>query len=795
MEIFMTVESTVNKAGPYSGNGVTDSFSFSFTIYVSTDLVVTFTDTDGSETTLTEGAGATNYSVTVASYPGGGSITYPASAGTKLTSAQTITIKRVIPLTQTTDLENQGGYFPEVQELQFDRGIVIAQQQQEEINRALKIPVSDDSGAALDIPTPSANRVIGIWNAGATAIVEGPTASEISGASGNATAAAASAVAAATSETNAATSETNAASSASAASTSETNAGTSATNAATSETNAGTSATNSASSASAASTSETNAGTSATNAGTSETNAGNSASAASTSETNAGTSETNAAASASAASTSETNAATSETNATATVAELTEVHSTPINDVTPNGYFVHWTVRPATGSLQSPGAGVGFTTGSLFDGWYGGPGPASQYTASRDVDEVAQGTYTAKFAWDAAVAAGEPQHDVVGEITTGWWRFTFMESIGHFEPGYIAGKTLSLDFDVKASGAIKFIPIAWMSMGIPGRVASTAYLVGDEARADFGGGEFGGNRVYTCTTSGTSSGGAGPTGTGAAIADGSVVWRYDGEDKGREYELFEAGPDGQTLQIAWGDPHANSVVDLTTSWQSVAHDIYIPDLSEGTGTRYSGQTNDSGSRTFGEPRGGGSYFGMGFDLYHNAATGPTIYIRRLRGYIGTPPAGERVKLPRELEYLMSNGFAQMTALHGLGKATEAQMEAATATNVVVTPENIKYAKGVAKFWLRWDTSGTTIDGSHNVTSVTNTAVGKETVNIATDMSGGIYAVSGMANTANSGDATESRQVSTGTFAAGSIDVFISRGANPEVYADATICTLIGHGDH
>ena len=66
----MTVKTTVNKAGPYVGNGVTFSFSFSFSIYESADLAVTLNGHRRNETTLSEGAGATHYSVTVASYPG-----------------------------------------------------------------------------------------------------------------------------------------------------------------------------------------------------------------------------------------------------------------------------------------------------------------------------------------------------------------------------------------------------------------------------------------------------------------------------------------------------------------------------------------------------------------------------------------------------------------------------------------------------------------------------------------------------------------------------------------------------
>jgi hypothetical protein len=48
---------------------------------------------------------------------------------------------------------------------------------------------------------------------------------------------------------------------------------------------------------------------------------------------------------------------------------------------------------------------------------------------------------------------------------------------------------------------------------------STAYAVGDVVKND-------GGKVYTCTEAGTSAGAGGPTGTGAAITDGTVIWEF-----------------------------------------------------------------------------------------------------------------------------------------------------------------------------------------------------------------------------------------------------------------------------
>mgnify|MGYP000858977363 CR=1 FL=1 len=140
-----------------NGNGAATVFSFSpIVIFKSSDLVVTKTDTSGVETTLVEGTGATNYSVSVTTYPGTGSVTYPASGATRLQTGEKITMKRVLPLTQEIDLENQGGYFPEVQETGFDRATMIALQLQEAVDRSLRQPVSD-GGTMSELPT-AANR-------------------------------------------------------------------------------------------------------------------------------------------------------------------------------------------------------------------------------------------------------------------------------------------------------------------------------------------------------------------------------------------------------------------------------------------------------------------------------------------------------------------------------------------------------------------------------------------------------------------------------------------------------------
>lgn len=141
----MTVETTVIKVAA-NGNGAATSFSFApLRIMDDSQLLVVHVDADGLETELTQGTGGSNYSVDVSTYPGTGSVIYPADEVTPMPTGERIVITRVLPLTQLTDLENQGGNFPETQEAVFDRGVMIAQQLQEQLDRCIKTTLGSDS--------------------------------------------------------------------------------------------------------------------------------------------------------------------------------------------------------------------------------------------------------------------------------------------------------------------------------------------------------------------------------------------------------------------------------------------------------------------------------------------------------------------------------------------------------------------------------------------------------------------------------------------------------------------------
>lgn len=157
---------TTQRRNDYLGNGSTATYSYTFKIFDATHLEVIRTNTTtGVETTLVY---PTNYSVTGVGRAAGGFITLTAGV---LATGQKLSIIRKIPLTQPTDLRNLGGYFPDTTEDELDRRGMIDLQQQDQIDRSIKVPRSTDlSAISTELPKPEANKVP-MWNDTATALV------------------------------------------------------------------------------------------------------------------------------------------------------------------------------------------------------------------------------------------------------------------------------------------------------------------------------------------------------------------------------------------------------------------------------------------------------------------------------------------------------------------------------------------------------------------------------------------------------------------------------------------------
>jgi hypothetical protein len=206
----MSLENTTPKVTA-SGNGVATVFSFAPIVVYSPreaglhDLVVTkVVVATEVETVLTEGSGAANYSVSVASYPGSGSITFPATGATRLATGEQLVIKRKLAIKQYATLSNQGAYLAETQEEMHNRHTMIDLQQQEELDRAIKVPIgSTDTpeelladvlalqGAAADAAASAAAAAASAAEAAASAGAVTVPIPVISGGTGATTAAAA----------------------------------------------------------------------------------------------------------------------------------------------------------------------------------------------------------------------------------------------------------------------------------------------------------------------------------------------------------------------------------------------------------------------------------------------------------------------------------------------------------------------------------------------------------------------------------------------------------------------------
>jgi hypothetical protein len=126
----------------YTGDGNTHVYAYSYRITSDSHLLVTVADTDGAETTLTK---TTDYTVSGVGVKTGGNVTLVNNSQAWLTAGELkvgydITVRHVVPLTQLTDVRNQGVYYPETHEDAFDYLMWCVKQQQDEINRSIKMP-------------------------------------------------------------------------------------------------------------------------------------------------------------------------------------------------------------------------------------------------------------------------------------------------------------------------------------------------------------------------------------------------------------------------------------------------------------------------------------------------------------------------------------------------------------------------------------------------------------------------------------------------------------------------------
>ncbi|MBW9430748.1 hypothetical protein FHC77_08320 [Atlantibacter hermannii] len=116
----MTVSTEISRE-EYTGNGTTTDFDYRFRVFSANELVVTVESAAEQIRTLVLN---TDYTVTGAGSRNGGKVklTIP------LADDWRISIERELPVTQETDVRNQGNFFPEVHEDAWDKLTMLIQQ-------------------------------------------------------------------------------------------------------------------------------------------------------------------------------------------------------------------------------------------------------------------------------------------------------------------------------------------------------------------------------------------------------------------------------------------------------------------------------------------------------------------------------------------------------------------------------------------------------------------------------------------------------------------------------------------
>lgn len=139
----MTVSTDSNKI-QFNGDDSTVNFPFAFPILEDTDLVVIHRDASDVPTTWVLN---TDFTVSAGPWPSGGTVT----ATTAPATGETLTIKRVMTLTQLLDYITGGKFPSDSHEEGLDRLVMIAQQIDEILSRAVLLP---ETTSLSDVPLP-----------------------------------------------------------------------------------------------------------------------------------------------------------------------------------------------------------------------------------------------------------------------------------------------------------------------------------------------------------------------------------------------------------------------------------------------------------------------------------------------------------------------------------------------------------------------------------------------------------------------------------------------------------------
>ena len=127
---------------------------------------------------------------------------------------------------------------------------------------------------------------------------------------------------------------------------------------------------------------------------------------------------------------------------------------------------------------------------------------------------------------------------------------------------------------------------------------------------------------------------------------------------------------------------------------------------------------------------------------------------------------------------------------GLSAATQAEQETGTSTTVAVSPGTQQFHPSAAKAWVKFNMSAV-VSASHNVTSVTDSAVADFTINWNTDFSTANYAVAG----GIVATASIERHLLFFSPAVGTTRIMTSDVSNNQIETSTTDFMVVAYGDH
>jgi len=152
-----------------TGDGSDTTFDFDFKIFNNTDLVVATVDPD--TLVATEQVLGTDYTVSINTSTAGGTVTFVSAPD----DGDYVSIRRNMPVTQTTDIPS-GGLFRERQiENALDKQTLVSQQLKEFQDRSISQSLYATAIADLKLPLPSAGKGLK-WNDAADGLENSDTA-------------------------------------------------------------------------------------------------------------------------------------------------------------------------------------------------------------------------------------------------------------------------------------------------------------------------------------------------------------------------------------------------------------------------------------------------------------------------------------------------------------------------------------------------------------------------------------------------------------------------------------------